>query len=528
MKKLPILLTGAVLATNTLVGGVPNMYALTDTVEDINTVVANVNDPFMNIDRIDPANRIIEVRAGHGDWWVRRVILVYRDYEYAVTEEKADAALATLGEGDDSWAIKLLDRNDSTYEMQHPNISLTLLKGEITGNLTNELYYAVQYGHKVKQDNGEVSWEDMAWARGKINYRSCAHSSVFDKETMACERVVNADNTISYKIVMANNSPMTVTPPENEEIMDWNQEWGLVLNDDCTTVMRAMIALKKTLQDGEKILDQNDELLEKVRRNADLVNPALNLGRRVNAAQASIDELRRFYEITDTSALEQRIIKLESEITEKDNKISALENENQEIKSKSSDLEAENNRLKIENDVLKAENEALKAENEALEAELSALKVRNQDLLKEIDEQKVENLALLTEKQVMETENGNMMAINDDLSKQNQALKQENEQLKNRPTTTTKTETKVIYVPQEISKVETGKVEEGDSQAKDESEEQAGRQETVSDGQTEVELPKLGAVEEQKVTGAWWLVIPVVGLLGTLIWWMKRAFSGRR
>lgn len=524
MKKLPILLTGAVLVTSTLTSGVPNMYALADKTEEINAVVANINDPFMNISKIDPVNRMIEVTAGYGDWWVRRVILVYRDYEYAVTEEKADAALATLGEGDDSWAIKLLDRNDSTYEMQHPNISLTLLKGEITGNLTNELYYAVQYGHKVKRDDGEIDWEDVAWSRGKVNYRSCAHSSIFDKETMACERVVNADNTISYKIVMANNSPMVTTPPENEEIMDWYQEWGLVLNEDCTTVMRAVAALKKTLQDGEKILDQNDELLEKVRRNVGVVNPALNLGRRVNSAQESINELRKFYEITDTSTLEQRIIKLESEITEKDSKISILENKNQEIKSKADGLEVENNRLKTEND-------ALKAENEALEAELSALKVRNQDLLKEIDEQKVENLALLTEKQVMETEKSNIMAINDDLSKQNENLKRENEQLKSSSTTITETETRVIYVPQEITEVEIGKAEENkedSSQVNGESVEQAGGQELASDRQTEVELPKLGTVEEQKVTGAWWLVIPVVGFLGMLIWWMKRAFSGRR
>ena len=156
---------------------------------------------------------------------MRRLILVYYDYENGVTEEVADQRLATLGEDDyTDWAVRLAYKEMNLAE--HPH--LTNLTGfdvefevEMLENRTDLIYYAVEYGVPTLTEDGETEWTETEWLRGKLDYRQCVHSVDFDLNLVG-----SAPTCMTKLVEPGKNAVWTIgVQDKNEQVITWDEEW---------------------------------------------------------------------------------------------------------------------------------------------------------------------------------------------------------------------------------------------------------------------------------------------------------------
>lgn len=175
MTKIPFFLSALSLAgANT---------ALSPTLDNINrvsdtpvAVVANENVAGLNFKQLNLATGQIKWDFQYQDNEGRtfsRYIMTSLNYMSGVTEEEADRQLATLGESKfDDWTTwrTTYSASDASFT-SGTTLGATLAWGEVLKNNKSDLvYYAIQY----------KNWDDPSvepvWYRGKIDYRSCAHS----------------------------------------------------------------------------------------------------------------------------------------------------------------------------------------------------------------------------------------------------------------------------------------------------------------------------------------------------------------
>ena len=188
---------------------------------------ANIDSPYFEMRHLFPTLNLVavETRMATKERAMRRLVLVYYDYENGVTEEVADQRLATLGEDDYSdWAVRLAYKEMNLAD--HPH--LTNLTGfdvefevEMLENRTDLIYYAVEYGVPTLTEDGETEWTETEWLRGKLDYRQCVHSVDFDLNLVG-----SAPTCMTKLVEPGKNAVWTIgVQDKNEQVITWDEEW---------------------------------------------------------------------------------------------------------------------------------------------------------------------------------------------------------------------------------------------------------------------------------------------------------------
>lgn len=282
------------------------------------------------------------------DWRIKRVVVAYRNYEGGITEVESDANLTKLGVANDSeWKV-VWDYGDTRgivdlYQYVAPEEDGISVK--IEENLTDILYYAVEYGHRAADGEG---WQDEWWMRGKINYRNCAHSSVFDKETMIC--MWEGDG--SYGVRTANYD---IVEMPAETVISWDEEWNKVQRQRYMAAQERLMGLKDDLYNMLRILDGVDETLSGLEVTLPKSENMSNLeGLKAGNAQLQLlsKELREKYLGLGNTANQAELEKLRQEKVELLNEKTVLIEEKARIAQENAELKAQIEELERGNEGL--------------------------------------------------------------------------------------------------------------------------------------------------------------------------------
>lgn len=559
IRKVPLMVAGTALITSTLSMGVPimahaetgNMAREIEFGRDV-ILDENVVTDAVIISQIGVANYSLNIVGSAGDYYPRRFVLAYRDYENGYIEKEADALLETLGTGDDGWAIKLVDKKLSDT-MKNASIFYRTLK-EIGDNRTDILYYGMQYARKVQSDQG-TSWEDEWWVRGKINYRNCGHSSLTKTQEVTCVRQEKGDGTVVYLPHDA-KTLKALDVPENDEIMKWDDEWSAILQDYYSEANGKLLALDQTLTGGEQVLNEHEATLRRLELILSKMDDKLGLQDSIAALKPTLTHIHQFYDQAGQSGAvdEAELTKLQQEIermrtqnqqleqtkTTLTEEKGRLEREKTGLKSQVEALRDENGELQLQLGILRGENEKLKEENTAIAGERDQLTDEKRALEAEIERLKLalagDAAALLEENQALQSKNEQLTSENinlrTQLAEQEEQMKQlEHQGQANCPAIKTEklvdnqkmTGVKPENIVTNQNNVAVGSAQQG-------SELQTAPAETLDpknpeqkvekSDETDVEVPMLG----EEIKGDWnwwWVIIPLVGALSSFIWWLE-------
>lgn len=204
------------------VDGVPSSW------EESFTTEANVVNKALRFPYLYPLHDYLTVELIPSETRaLKRLLLVYYDYEAGVTEAEADAGLATLGEDTADWAVVLADEEYRFGMETHPLLNMSgfevVVEGKFTDNKRDLLYYAAEFGEPKLMEDGSTSWENTVWTRGKYDYRTCIHGEDFDP---------NLPNYVGIPTCFAREDgqgKILVTATHGGEISDnvlsWEEEW---------------------------------------------------------------------------------------------------------------------------------------------------------------------------------------------------------------------------------------------------------------------------------------------------------------
>ena len=208
--------------------------------------------------------------------YVKRVVLVYYDYENGVTEAIADDKLASLGEDNyDDWAVRLADVNYNSEGYLSPvnSYSTTIeLMNELMENKRDLIYYAVEFGVPTDTEDGRRIWSETAWVRGKYDYRQCVHSEMF---ASAMNPGAGLPTCMTRELDDEYYRVLLPGADADEVVLSWQDEWRMIqkerLDQIITTLttweeghwnkgdveekLRELAKLERTLKGSEGVRD---------------------------------------------------------------------------------------------------------------------------------------------------------------------------------------------------------------------------------------------------------------------------------
>lgn len=508
IRKIPIILSSLVLTTAGA-GYLAPAMALNDIevkeASDQLVLTKNIINPYIQIDSIGyKSGRVsgtVMAPAEEG-WYIKTIAIAYMNFDQGVTEAEADEALPDFtGLKDEKWMVLNLNEYHSLANMKTKGIDLNYTNGmrNILLNKSDLLYYAVEFG----KANAEQSWGETWWYRGKLDYRACVHSAVFDEDTMSCKRVEDGDS-VRY-IPQVNATKELVYPPENEKVLDWETEWQDVIAANYEAVQDEIEVMTNYFNNGLMILDEDEKVLDGVAKSLKKITSLRQnlvwLAQSVALRKARIAELREFFtksggDAAEIERLTQENGQIKAENTKLEQKNAELEAKNEELAVKLTEIQAERaeveqvkQEIENENLELREEMERLTAKNEMIEAERSAMEIQYktgvEQLKSELEQAKMKEVTVVekpVEKEVLtiiEKPVEREVLVNLEQTEEKQA---ENE----------------VETPREQSE----KQEEPQN----------------------IDVPLLGN-EDLRTSGAWWWLIPVVGLIGALILVIRRKFA---
>lgn len=296
MKKIPIALASLSIL------GVANSILINSTyatAEDIPIVVQNSNDtlymdanhydPRFNLDYImlTPSTMRFNVDFSATNQYVKRMVLVYYDYENGVTEAEADARLPRLGEEEyESWAVKVDDIDEMRAERSKTTILNTNLHARAIDGKTDLLYYAIEYGTKEVMPNGARKWSDTAWIRGKLDYRKCVHSEGVDL-TKGPTCTVKVDPNSDQIALFVKGKPV------DQNVISWPEEWREIQAERLDRLEKAIEELEELDQEASLTL----ELLEDESESLDQLFDSL--GTTLPKTEGAEKMLEKLYDLGD-------------------------------------------------------------------------------------------------------------------------------------------------------------------------------------------------------------------------------------
>lgn len=520
MRKIPILIAGLTLFTG-ITG--QSLAAVASEGEDNGrdwlSLTKNEPNEYLTIDLIDYKNG--EVRSTVSapedeDIYIKTATIAYMNFNQGVTETEADEALGTLtGEKDEIWKIVSFYKFSPTMMMKTRNLILnqsTKVMNAYT-NKSDVLYYAVELGRPEGDD-----WAETWWIRGKVDYRSCIHSKVFDEDTMSCKREEN-DGEVKY-IPQVNQSKELIYPPENESVLTWREEWKSVIQANCEAVQNEVELMMKYFYDGLMVLDQDEEILDGITKS--LVNfsstedKILWLAQSVANWKMRITELREFLNranASDSSDTDRLVI---------------LEKENEALKAENERLAGEMAEMQKRNDQIMEKKGLIESENRELKEQIAKLMAEKEENDIDVDDVNGGNGANDANSGALDdTETGKEnTVITDDIGGVENA--EDDEKSAVMDSAEDKKESGVVVG---IAENRTGDMalelagsKENDvisnPEAKGEVEGRTAEEKKTND-EDDIEVPLLGE-EEVKTHGFWWWLIPLVGLTGAVILAVKR------
>lgn len=577
MKKLPVLLSTLTVAAS-LTGGMSTMlaqeraWALEDITqtnrEDIYSDELSALANYIRFEWFDFDSNLLRVETGGtaNSTGIRaqKLIIAYRDFENGVTEAEADVAALTLGEGANPNLLTLVE---ATQPAQ--GNTLKPLKGKkLTDNLTDIIYFAVQFGH----ENADKSLEDAYWVRGKLNYRNCIHSTVFELENMLCARSTDAGTT---QFLPAAQDGSWVALPSDDKVITWETEWKeeverrlAAMNEWLQHIKTELPDVDATLYLMEKNLQQLQLSTSKLENMAEVDQEMLNVKRTLQEVQAMLgwmlgeyqqeimDELRndlstarnelivmqKQIEMLKTQLLQaeknaeaagnaekEAQVKLEEgykELEKAQIELARVLEEGQSLQKRVQELEArlkltvdENTTMREELSKVQQEIENLTKEKVELMRQIAELAAKNAELMRELENMNTNDVKVEGTNMVLEAENMALKLENEALRAQNGQLTQENGALK----------LQIQQLQQElarVSKVQVGEVKVGEKPLNEVVE--TGNESIISTPVEiieDVEVPNLGETEVK--VNFWWLLVVIIGVLGAAGLWCKRRLNKR-
>lgn len=576
MKKLPVLLSTLTVAAS-LTGGMSTIltqeraWALEDVTqtnrENIYSNELSVLAKYVQFEWFDFGANLLRVETGGtaNSTGIRaqKLVVAYRDFENGVTEEEADMAARTLGE---SASTDLLTLVEAVQPAQ--GNTLKPLKGKkLTDNLTDIIYFAVQFGH----ENADKNLEDEYWVRGKLDYRNCIHSTVFEPENMLCTRDTS---TGVVQFLPATQNGDWVTVPSDDQVITWETEWKKEVERRLAVMDEWLQHIKTELPDTDstlylmgKELAQLQLSTSKLENMAEVDQKMLNLeqtlqevrtmlGWMIGECQQEImNELQNSLSTAQNNLvmMQKQVETLKTQLLQAKNEVELANDARQEAQAKLDqgyraleEAQIELARVVAESQNLQkciqeleaklklgaGENETMQAELGKAQQEIKRLMQEKANLTQQIVELAAKNAELMRELQNLDTNNkveGAEMAIeaedtalkleNEALKMHNQQLEQENESLR----------LQMRWLQQElvrVSTVQVGEVKVGEKPLDEAAE--AGNESIIStpvEMIDEVEVPNLGETEVK--VNLWWALAVIVGMLGAMSLWCKRWLNKR-
>lgn len=492
----------------------------------------------------------------------QRAVIAYRDFESGITEEEADKAAATLGLVEDSALITLVDS-------EKPALGNTVkpLKGKrIDDNLTDIIYFAVQFGHET----ADKTLEDSYWVRGKLDYRNCIHATVFEPEDMICMRNTDTDTgAIKYLPAMQDGSWVTV--PENDAVKTWDVEWKeevrrrLKVIDEqlrhiktevpdlgsMTFLMGKQIdKLQESTAKMENMADENQEMLrlEKVLQEVrtmlgwmigeyqqevmnDLQGALGSAQVDLNAAQQQIKVLKAqlLQAEQDAAAAGGEYTELQNELKQGREKLEQAQSDLAQMVEHMQDLQAKLQETEVKLRLAVDENDAVKGELGQIQHELEKVMAEKMGLMQEIADLAAKNADLARELQGMnqadKTDNTGLEAENAALKLENEVLKTQNAQLTSENEALKMEIQRLQRELEDASTVKIGEVKVGEAPLNSEEAQNNISSTGVELISEDVEVPNLGETEVK--VNLWWILAGVVALLGATGLWCKRHLNKR-
>lgn len=565
MKKIPIILTSLSLAIGT--SGITNILltpvaSATDTVQIENTSrdlyfedLYKMKEYFW-LTKLNFAKNELTFNVGHSsstEWATpQKILIVMRDYESGITEDEANEAVKTLGVGDGSWYKVITDMKEPAgTNYAYPKTM------KLEENLPDVLYFAIQYAHKTVGANGRVTLEDEYWVRGKVDYRNCIHSALFDSETMAC--TVKMDNITQTAQIAAIKDGNYVLFPEDEKVLTWEEELKTVVKERITNLKTQLTHIKTQLPNLGSTLFLTSKATDNMQKSLTGMSesPEINQGlvqlrtlmqqiqytydwmigaeqqKQMDALQVALDaaraEIERLKQESSTSTEEilqaqQQLVEMTQRWQETQEKLDLSEADKQE---KYTELLAVQEELAK----LRAEMKTLHVKLGDTEAELAKSLNGKTSIEHELSEIKAEMAKILTEKeeimqkvQVLTNDTTDLEQKNADLKAENIRLQQEKLELETKNTALIsqkeELEAKIKSLEAELAQksacVMVGEVQVGNhssADTEDDNRDSVAVDDNITSAEA-IEVPSLGEIETK--TNFWWMAVAIVGALGVL------------
>ncbi len=233
---------GDVIAGDAIAASVSNVDDVT-----ISAVEANGADSRFQITELNLETGKFAYRLAFWDTEGRsmqRTVVATVNYEQGYTESDADTGLELLGIERPKWVRNIDDRtyNSGMTGGAFGDFSLTnfnLLKN----NRLDILYYAVLFA------NPNNDMVEPIWIRGKLDYRSCAHSTaISDGLTKICS--VRFNNATGKFEITPQGSYVA-----EEAVLTWEEEKKLIVREYLQPVTTKVIELEAKKAQGANITE---------------------------------------------------------------------------------------------------------------------------------------------------------------------------------------------------------------------------------------------------------------------------------
>lgn len=592
MKKTPLLLstlalaagvTGSINMALSLASPVAAIEALTDSEQNTDIYFEDLSamNEYFRIEGLNFKKNSMTYNVNKytvvGGMQAQKVLIVARDYEAGVSEAEADEKSHFLGvDGDTTWYKSLVNNRVVASTNYVPNIK----DYKLEDNLTDILYFAIQFGEIVTDTNGKKTLKDAYWVRGKIDYRKCIHSALFDAETMTCSTMVEYP-TKTATLVTIDSKGDYVIFPEDEKVITWDEEWGGVLKDRLATLdaqithmntqlpaveatLAQMAATIKNIQklagelddaqEVEQSLEQTKALSQQVQNTYDWMLGTEqrkimdDLRAALAEALAEIEQLKQQQSTDNTDEIlqyQQALEKLQKEITELQAELSKVntqlrletinlantEQELAQMEAKMREILAEKEGImqKIQDlmgdkGVLEKQNDDLNQENAKISAENSVFVAKVTDLTKQNTELQEQNQNLIAQIRELQEQNRNLVAQFTESQEQNQDLVVQNEvlnaKIKELETALAEKPTCTVITEMQV-----------DNKAMEDADVVNNLDAVVEDKDDTasveaVEVPNLGEVKTK--TNFWWMIAGLAIVLGAIGVYCKKHLNRER
>lgn len=530
MKKLPILLS-TIAVTASGVGAMTTLAldtaketestgglvapAIEDQANELDVLnrVANAYDNRAYISAVDEKESKAVFTFGLPEGWtVGRVVVARYKFEAGVLESEADTKMEGLGtSAEQDWAVILSDKEGSFGQWLY---TAGFATGSFPAQNPNILYYAVRVKRKEAVE-GEIN---EYWIRGKVNYRACQKSTIFDEKTMTCGLKKKLAGT-ERGFQMQTRSPIAyVDYPENDTFQSWHDEWLEIQETKWQAASLKYDTLNTNLRKAAEYLDNLDKTMAELGQVVPTITGADSLLTRTQNLTNSVVKLREYYNFLLGS-------NNQTEIETWKEKIKTLEGEK-------AGLESANGTLKAEKEDLQMQNQAIGAQNLALEGKIAELEQKLVELEKNQNQGGQGNQGSQGGQDNPDNQGENNK---NDNNQTNAGGSGQDEMTGGSSSGLSQGAVKAPAVIENKSKttetiIKTVTVEAKTEKDQEKTEPKVTLTSTQTDekpAETEnLEVPTLGG-EAEKFSW-WWLLIPVVMAAGGIGMWLRRALGGRK